>query len=409
MAIGKILENFIELSNNEVSLRSTSAIFDNELEDVCQKEISNKLSALPDQICLNNRILKFLESMLSYKRKHILFLESFIFRNFQKLLKMRQGYFLLRKFVKNAKDEDIQLKIIEQIIKLHKSNFTNVNGSLLGQCVIMNFQLQEIDEYLTKTIDSELIVDGAFDEEYVFFKDFLKSNSKNINSYFDNQILSIKDFSKQIALENKLQKDYFRRKLIEKNKKQFDKKYIIVDKNSSILKFLNFAVDKLLLLNHNKHSFKLINAIINYCRKDFQKILIERLGEIFSLKNKSLCNLKHLLIHKLISNKKGINIMIDCVKTFNEEGNIRLNQIFFEYMSINNNINKINNLKMCKEDFKIKSQVNKEIYIKEKNIGFLTLFKNDISQKYCNKSQFNHSKVKSIVNLMIMRKIVIQL
>lgn len=372
VAIKIILANIFELSKTEVSLRSTSAILDNDLEEECQKEIAKQLKSIPDQSLLNNRILKLLEPILNFKRKYTLFLENFIFRNFAKLLKIRQGYFLLRKLVKNAKDNETQLKIVDNIIKIQKDNFNNVNGSLLGQCLIMNFQLHEVDENMITTENTQIILDTNFDDEFVYFKDFLKSNN---NGQGGNQILSIKDNSKQPILDNKIENDYFRRKLIEKNKKLFDKKYIIIDSNIAVIKFLDFAVDHLLTLNHNKHSFKLINAIINYCRKDFQDILLSRFEEIYLIaEKKSKKNLKQLLLYKLINSKKGINILIDCVKAFNEEGNIRLNQAFNKFKKFMK-INKEEIQKLFKEETKCRYRQSKELYIKEKNIELLKLFK----------------------------------
>ena len=55
-------------------------------------------------------------------------------------------FFLLKKFVKVSVDPETQKSIIRRMMKLDINQYYQINGSLLAQCILMNFQLKEVDK-----------------------------------------------------------------------------------------------------------------------------------------------------------------------------------------------------------------------------------------------------------------------
>ena len=122
------------------------------------------------ELFYDSKTLRIFESMLCFKEEYIDFIIRLILTEFEELLSIRQGYFLIRNLIKENKNQDVQKRII-QVISSNTFNFVNtMNGLLICKCIIRNFSIEENQQKKNET--------KKFD--------FIKKNIKNNKLFHEN-------------------------------------------------------------------------------------------------------------------------------------------------------------------------------------------------------------------------------
>lgn len=96
-------------------------------------------------LLMHTRYFKVLESIItSLKEEHLYTIIDIISSSIIEMLKLKQGYFLLRKILKNAKQICLQDKIVSLITDRNFIEFmSHNNGCLLSQCIVRNFMVDK--------------------------------------------------------------------------------------------------------------------------------------------------------------------------------------------------------------------------------------------------------------------------
>ena len=229
------------------------------------------------------------------------------------MLKIREGYFLLRAIVKTAKDEDTQERIIDLISNKFHKIIIGDNGSLLCQCIIYNFPLSHY--YHNKTCSKYLEEDNynkekkeevkklAYDENNKPTKMLIKLVFSSID-YWDE-----KQFKPLLECGIKVSKSIFEKRFVKSLKNTDEKanpvyKLMTLDEGADILS---------LIFNHfnEKNWVKVVNLIQGYLslfdkkeRKKWQNLLKEQWGINYTKEDE-----KYNLVHKKIN----LIILIDMI------------------------------------------------------------------------------------------------
>lgn len=145
--IKEIVNNLSKMLKNMISFKATISILETPLTDEIHDEIIMVLSTIcKSTLTSHTRYLKVIEVLITYlKEEKIYKILDIIDPIFSSLLKMKQGYFLLRKIIKRIHDIQLKWKIINLIEKSGIADIlNNNNGCLLIKCIIKNFE--EINE-----------------------------------------------------------------------------------------------------------------------------------------------------------------------------------------------------------------------------------------------------------------------
>ena len=140
----QIFDNFITLMKFENGIYSVICILENELSSKEKAFVIDKISVmLSRENCFNPGFLRVAECILcSFSVDLTLELQHYTIREFNNLVKTKEGYFLIRAYIKTCKDSLLQLKFI-QLFYNDFDNFAKTkNGSLICQCIIYNFPLK---------------------------------------------------------------------------------------------------------------------------------------------------------------------------------------------------------------------------------------------------------------------------
>lgn len=172
----EIVENieFLFSSNGQCSV---IFIIENITIDKEKKKIGKLLRETFNYYFWDINYLRILESvMCCIPLKYVKYIRDFALDNFSKLIKIREGYFLLRSIIKTCKEESIQENIINLISKDFLKFVRGANGSLLCQCIIHNFPLNQYihNKSCSKYIEKEEIVEKE-EPEKIFYDENNKS------------------------------------------------------------------------------------------------------------------------------------------------------------------------------------------------------------------------------------------
>ena len=142
-----ILNNNNIILKRTLSLNALISILENPLDDTIQKLVCNFYKNVflnTINIFNNYKLLRILEALLiSCKEIYIDFIINFILNDISNLLNSRSGLFLVRKFCKIIKNENIQHLFVQKISLNYKNLVNSMNGSIICQCVIRNFIIKE--------------------------------------------------------------------------------------------------------------------------------------------------------------------------------------------------------------------------------------------------------------------------
>lgn len=137
-----IINNLDVLLKNIISFKASVCLLETPIAEEVQIEGLKILKRLNKEILMmHTRYFKVLESIItSLKEEHLTIIIDIISNSILEMLNLKQGYFLLRKILKNVKQSYLQNKILSLIIDQHFIEFmSHNNGCLLGQCIVRNF------------------------------------------------------------------------------------------------------------------------------------------------------------------------------------------------------------------------------------------------------------------------------
>ena len=172
----EIIENieFLFSSNGQCSV---IFIIENITVDKEKKKIGKLLQETFLYYFWDINYLRILECvMCCIPLKYVKYIRDFALENFSKLIKIREGYFLLRSLIKTCKEEPIQELIISLISKDFLKFVRGSNGSLLCQCIIHNFPL---NQYTHNKSCSKYVEKEEVDEKEELDKIIYDENNKS--------------------------------------------------------------------------------------------------------------------------------------------------------------------------------------------------------------------------------------
>lgn len=282
-----ILSSFYQIIKNTISFNALISILENGLKSDCENLFSCYIKSLKEDFGKNSKLLRILESLINgFDYRKIAFIVEYIEENFMNLVKMRPGFFLIRKLLKTMKDEGTQLRMVRQI-DMHIDEFVStVNGSLLSQCLIRNFCLKECP-YKGK---SE-------------FNDKLEQNIKKIL-----ESLKPEKQEKEKSLDNSL--------IDNEEKGESTEDYT----NPALCLFYDILLNKVLFSSLNKHSSKILESALRYGGQIFHQKVLAQLC-IYDFQNPLAKNSKLLY---LISSERGLKFLKAAVEFMKEKDNLKL-------------------------------------------------------------------------------------
>lgn len=146
----EIVGNLSQVLRNMISFKAAVSILETPLKEETQDEVLKMLSTISKSTLISHaRYLKVFEVLITYLNEDkIRIIIDIIEPVFSSLLKIKQGYFLLRKIIKKIENNDLKHKIINLIGKSGIADIlSNNNGCLLTQCILKNFDaIKEVDE-----------------------------------------------------------------------------------------------------------------------------------------------------------------------------------------------------------------------------------------------------------------------
>lgn len=137
------------LSNNTNMQHSIIFIFENNISFDEQKVVIDLIKNQLPLLISKLKFMRILECIVGcFENKLIInTIINFCLLNINKIIKEREGYFLLRTIIKSSKDNYSQNLIVENF----KFNFMHIikshNGSLLIQCILHNFPIKYYKYY----------------------------------------------------------------------------------------------------------------------------------------------------------------------------------------------------------------------------------------------------------------------
>ena len=137
-----IFSNLNYIKNNINGKQSLVYLIESELSLEEERLIVDSINKIKDFSITNKNFIRIVESVVCCFQYDIIEeLIYFYINYFHDLIKIREGYFLLRVIVKRAKSNDIQEIIIHEILKNFEITILSVNGSLICQCIMYNFPI----------------------------------------------------------------------------------------------------------------------------------------------------------------------------------------------------------------------------------------------------------------------------
>lgn len=184
----EIINNLGQMLKNMISFKAIVSILETPLKEETQDEILGVLYSLNKPIIVTHaRYIKIIEVVAShFNEDRLLKLLDIIEPVFDSLLKIKQGYFLMRKILKNSQTEMLRMRIVDLI---NKTGITEVlasnNGCLLSQCILKNFD--------------DVNQEGRTSEDNMTHSAYELINIKNANDYSKIELGSTSTSGKSIA------------------------------------------------------------------------------------------------------------------------------------------------------------------------------------------------------------------
>jgi hypothetical protein len=271
-----IINDFNNLSKNTISFNAISSILDNGLEKACEDKFISFIKPLRDEYLSNSRLIRVLESLVtSFTENKIDFIIDFVIDSLISLVKIRQGFFLIRKLCKVNKNENIQMRLVKQIDQYALEFSSQVNGSLLSQCIIRNFVLKTAP-----------------------LKGKVSSLTEKVRNNIHKMLNTIKGkYKKDKKDEDKNSDD-------EEKVNDTDKTNNYV--NPALIVFFDIIINKLLTSQLNKHTSKIIECALRFGGGLFHKKILDKLT--FSQNSSQL-------IYSLFSNERGLRVLNILIET----------------------------------------------------------------------------------------------
>lgn len=241
-----ILSGFTQILKNTISFNALTSILENGLHSECEKLITVYLKSLKEEFNKTSKLIRVLESLINgFDSQNIIFIVEYIEENFLSLVKMRPGFFLLRKLLKTTKDEYMQYRIMKQIDQNASEFVSTVNGSLLSQCIIRNFC------FIKCSNNMKLGFSDKLENNLKKILDSLKAtkdkNQKESQEYSENE--EVDDLGEA--------------------GKNYD--------HGPLCFFYEILLNKVLFTCLNKHSSKILETALRFGGKGFHQKLLDRL------------------------------------------------------------------------------------------------------------------------------------
>lgn len=282
------------MSDDPTSLSAiTSIISNSKLEKRTQNVLINYIKQFDEEEYLVNfKLIKMLEAMLdSFPESEVEFIIFFIIDKFQKLYKLRPGFFLIRKLIKYCKNIAVQINIVKKIESCISSFPYTGNGSLLCQCLIRNFSVSEYRQKRSSMLAS------------------IESNINKMVNFKTNYKSKIKTQPEESYEEGEIEED---------NQHHM--------KNAALSYFYDVLLNKILPLELNKHSSKVLECALKYGGSEFQdkftQVILLINNEKHQSRFKSVENDSSRLLKFLISTERGekfIRIALELMKPLNKK------------------------------------------------------------------------------------------
>ena len=350
--INIIINNLDFITNNIIAFNALISLIETQLEgkfeDILIDSIKSKYFNNNNKTTITDvRVYRLAEAFLylllkdQRKIKKIYFIVNFILENIRCLIDNRYGYFLVRKLCKIIKDNSIQSIIIDKIIKDIDMYANNVKGSLIIQCIIINFSM--LESPLKKTIVTEN------SKEF-----FIINLHENITKKMDNFYNCNKTNKKSInTSEHKINDKYFSNKI----------KYNY--SNCNLIKLYKVVICYILPRYYNKNCYKLLLCALNNSSNIFMDLLFSKLTEHvnYSFNDKEYfiesinANIINSLLIKLLQNIKSHIFLKDfCTRLMPKENNLIRDILIY----VNNNFCNMLNLPVINDLVDLLNSVNNQ-------------------------------------------------
>lgn len=256
-----------DIVDNNAYFRNLCNLIESNIPTSCQMIVSNYLTQIPNIKLSEPKFMRIMECCLYFSYDYSSYIYSFIFSKldrFLKIIKIRQGYFLVRRILKINKKYMIQKKFVDLISKDFYTFISSTNGCLLSQCLIRNFCID---------LDSDK-----------------SSHSSNSSSCIDYRILD------RINMQNKESSDYLKKSSSDKsdnlskiisNIKGLKMNY----HNSNLIVFFELLLKELNYKRINKYIEKLILTALVYCKESFYPMFHNYLSNNTSILGYMLTNI----------------------------------------------------------------------------------------------------------------------
>ncbi len=255
------------------------------IENTCNpKEVSilmNMIKSNFKEHKWNKYFLRVLESVICcFPLESILFIREFALNNFYKLINIREGYFVLRSVVKISKCHEIQNLIFSYISKNFVKFVNGPNGSLICQCLLHNFPLEQYIH--TKSYSKHLQKESSKETNIIKYDMNNPVIIKLIKLLFVNiQIWQKKSFRALLECAIKVSITPFEIRLIKSIKKydrplekivSFDTHYELLKEIISNLSNEGFYFIINYLFEYLQEAFYQVEHLINQRKKKLQEI-----------------------------------------------------------------------------------------------------------------------------------------
>ncbi len=333
--IQEICENIEKIYFTKNGICTIISIFENLTSFKDQKLFIDLLYSLFNEIWNPNKI-RLAECIVGcFPQRLVEHIVELSLRTFMYLIKVREGYFLLRIIVRSYKDINIQSRIMGIIMKEFKKIAFTSNGSLLLQCIIHNFPLakyiytkscintnQHKEEENTKNTKDNIY---DYDNEAVY--GLILSLMNHVEFWDDELIKPIVDCAIKVSPLS------FKKALLDKmNNKHF--------------------VNEFLRLIQSKYFIKLIVNQVNFEKTELEEIIFIIIEKIRGYKTLQKQEWK-MFIKKLApsqyqayyENKKSDHkyaLNINTMNNINTKSVIGINPHLSMNMSMNMNMNAMN-------------------------------------------------------------------
>lgn len=329
-----IILNYEEIINNYISFNCFCNLIETKLNSSCEEYLIIFIKKEMNSINLQELIkkntkkniykvnyLRILECLIvkninnDYRIKDsdnnsnnyfkINFIFDYIVENLYNLIKIRQGFFLVRKICKLVKDKNTQIRIVEKICYNIKFFTSNANGCLLCQCILRNFSIKECfnERLVNKKFDTDNIyewikkstfiietcsnkissnLDTKINKEQKPATYNINNNVNNNNKLIDNNNIDISKYSKEnYNLNNNPHKNHD------------------YNLNPSLLLFYSYLVNELFNSELKSYTLKIIECAIEYNSPIFHIRILEQFLN---------CNYNEN-IKKFLNNEKSYKVL----------------------------------------------------------------------------------------------------